>query len=90
MPEYEVIDFNRGFETDEDIEVVAAQLSEAGTRPSSSASNRALVKRPGDGSPVEASEGVDESYDCGAQTASGRCERTVASPDENCWQHADE
>lgn len=87
MPEYEVIEFSRGFETDEDVEVVAAQLSSGGTREGTNASNRALVKRPDDGGTVAPSEGVDEEFLCGATTANGRCEREVSEPDENCWQH---
>jgi hypothetical protein len=87
MPEYEVIEFSRGFELDEDADVVAAQLSSGGTREGTNAHNHALVRRPDDGSTVAPSEGVDDEYLCGAETASGRCERAVSEPDANCWQH---
>jgi hypothetical protein len=88
MPnEYEVIEFDRGFVLDEDAEVIGTQLSEGGTRSSSNAKNRALVRRPDDGV-AQPSEGVDETYSCGVELDSGgTCDREVSAPDENCWQH---
>lgn len=89
MPnEYEVIEFSRGFELDEDAEVVAAQLSSGGTREGSNAQNYALVQRPTDGSTPTPSEGVDAPQpECGFPTDNGPCGRTVDQPDDNCWQH---
>jgi hypothetical protein len=80
MPEYEVIEFSRTFETDDDVEVVAATMSAQGSRESNeNASNFALVKR-----------GGDEEYECGYELESGdECTRTVDGPDEHCWQHED-
>lgn len=88
MTEYEIIEFQQGFELDDNADVVTAQITQGGSNPSSNASNRALVRRPADGGTATPSEGVDE-FLCGAQTAGGQCERAVSEPDENCWQHQD-
>lgn len=78
MYQYEVVEFSRTFETDEDVEVVAAQMSAQGSQESNiNATNFALVRRE-----------IDEEYDCGAELdGGGVCGRTVGGPDETCWQH---
>lgn len=78
---YEVIKFRREFETEDDVEVVAAEMSAQGTRESSpQASNFALVRQQ-----------LDESYICGEELDSGdECGRSVDGPDERCWQHTDD
>lgn len=81
MPtEYRIVEFEQRFELDDDEEVVTAQITESGTRPSSRARNRALIARePSDNGP----------YICGAETQSGECQREVDGLNERCWQHED-
>lgn len=82
MTVYEVIEFDRTFETDDDVEVVAAQMSAQGTRESrETASNFALVAR----------EAEDDEHECGIELDGGNeCTRTVESADATCWQHQQE
>lgn len=78
MPEYRVVTFETVMELPPDDEIVAAQLSEAGTRETSNAVNRALVKI------------GDDEYICGEELDNGgECQREVGFPDENCWQHTE-
>lgn len=79
---YEVIEFNREFIVEDDVEVVAADLSAQGSSQSSlTAHNRALVRR----------EVEDETFICGADLSDGaECGRQVSSAGERCWQHEDD
>jgi hypothetical protein len=78
--EYEVIQFEREFELDDEWEVAAANLSAQGTREASDgAHNYALIRRHIDD--ADTSEGVD------AECGYNGCGRTVSDPDERCWQH---
>jgi hypothetical protein len=83
MPYYYVRDFERTLRTDENERVVAAEISEAGTRSSSMHTNLALVEVRDGGDSEEDSEGVI----CGYDSGNGPCQRTVSDPDERCWQH---
>lgn len=80
MTTYEVREFGRELEIDDDEEVVTAEISSSGTRESSRANNYALVE-----SSTDSSEGVD-----GSECGYNGCSRTVSDPDERCWQHEDE
>lgn len=79
---YEVIEFDRQFVADDDVEVVAADMSAQGTSASHvAAKNRALIRR----------EVEEESYTCGAELSDGdECGRQVAAEDERCWQHEED
>lgn len=76
---YEIIEFTDSFELDDDATVVAAQITESGSRPSSHASNRVLARFPN-----------DAEFICGVETDSGECQRTVDGPQQTCWQHSND
>lgn len=76
MTTYRVERFTDRLETDDEEEVVSAQLSEAGTNPArGGVVNFALIEEPPSA----------ESPECGYEG----CSRTVSDPNERCWQHED-